>query len=147
MVRDLSSPSIVACLADLRSFDVAPGTVKKIGPLKIIHERFKGTRHEELMQDFHAQFEEAIKANADLKAHLSKAQDDLNPLRVLNLFKRIPSDEVELLDMNPKNGRPERMLLTHLLVPPVSIRPSVCMDASQGRCVNSLSYYAWSFQS
>lgn len=129
---------MVRCDRETRSspitffFPPSQGTVKKIGPLKIIHERFKGNRNEDAMRDFHAEFDEAIRANKDIKPHLNKAQDDLNPLRVMNLFKSIPHDDVELLDMNPKVGRPERMLITHLLVPPVCIRPSVVMDA-QGR--------------
>lgn len=30
--------------------------------------------------------------NADLKAHVRKAQEDLNPLRVLELFKRVSAE-------------------------------------------------------
>ena len=34
------------------------------------------------------------------------------------------------MGFDPKLGRPERMILTRLLVPPVCIRPSVRMDAA-----------------
>lgn len=93
-----------------------------------------------------------------MKPFLGKAQEDLNPLRVLGLFERIPDHHCELLDFHPvlllcllepfiqcmrfhlhlpntlvqDTGRPELMILTHVLVPPVCIRPSVIMDAGQG---------------
>ncbi len=37
-----------------------------------------------------------------------------------------------MLYMDPSHGRPERLILTSLLVPPVAIRPSINME-SQGR--------------
>ncbi len=40
--------------------------------------------------------------------------------------------------MNPLFAKPEHLILQHLLVPPIPIRPSVAMDASQGRCVDTL---------
>lgn len=112
------------------------------------------TSDEEIVEAFHARFEEAIKYNKDMKPFLGKAQEDLNPLRVLGLFERIPDHHCELLDFHPvrhaasltpetnlrspfltfaqDTGRPELMILTHVLVPPVCIRPSVIMDAGQG---------------
>ncbi|GAM24976.1 hypothetical protein SAMD00019534_081510 [Acytostelium subglobosum LB1] len=107
------------------------GSVKKVSALKLIHERYKG-KNDEYIRDFISNFDEAIKYNSELKAHIKKAQEDLNPLVVLNLFKRISFQDTELLDMSPELGRPERLILTHLLVPPVSIRPSVPMDGGSG---------------
>jgi DNA-directed RNA polymerase beta' subunit len=40
------------------------------------------------------------------------------------------------MDMNGKIANPTHLVLQHLLVPPITIRPSVAMDASQGRYVN-----------
>ncbi len=39
------------------------------------------------------------------------------------------------MDMNGKIANPTHLVLQHLLVPPITIRPSVAMDASQGRYV------------
>ncbi len=50
----------------------------------------------------------------------SSIADDLNPLRVQFLFERIPDEDCDLLDMV---GRPEHLVVTHLAVPPVAIRP------------------------
>ena len=51
--------------------------------------------------------------------------DELNPLRVLMLFRRISEEDCGLLALA---GRPEHLLMTHVPVPPVCIRPSVEMD-------------------
>lgn len=59
-----------------------------------------------------------------------KAADDLNPLRVLNLFKRISASDCELLGMNPAEGRPEMYIWQYFPTPPVCIRPSVPQDGA-----------------
>ena len=59
-----------------------------------------------------------------------KAADDLNPLRVLNLFKRITSSDCELLGMDPAEGRPEMFIWTYFPTSPVCIRPSVPQDGA-----------------
>ena len=59
-------------------------------------------------------------------------QENLNPLVVLNLFKRIPQEDITLLLMNPEAGKPADLILTRLLVPPVCIRPSVVSDLKSG---------------
>eukprot|EP01114_Cavostelium_apophysatum_P019234 TRINITY_DN6142_c0_g1_i1.p1 TRINITY_DN6142_c0_g1~~TRINITY_DN6142_c0_g1_i1.p1 ORF type:complete len:1415 (-),score=417.97 TRINITY_DN6142_c0_g1_i1:165-4409(-) len=107
------------------------GLVKRIpNSMKLIQERYKTTtaKKEELTKSFKETFEEAMKYNKDIITHLNKAQEDLNPLEVLQLFKRIMSEDVELLDMDPKIGRPERMIFTHIPVPPTCIRPTVPVD-------------------
>ena len=55
--------------------------------------------------------------------------DDLNPLRVQSLFQRVPGEDCQLLDLP---WRPEHLLMTHVPVPPVCIRPSVEMDTGAG---------------
>ena len=55
--------------------------------------------------------------------------DDLNPLRVLQLFQAVSDLDCQLLDLR---GRPEDLIMTVLPVPPLSIRPSVEMDAGAG---------------
>ena len=55
--------------------------------------------------------------------------DDLRPTRVLDLFKKITVEDCVLLDVR---DRPENLLMTHVPVPPVAIRPSVEMDSGQG---------------
>ncbi|OAQ60650.2 DNA-directed RNA polymerase III largest subunit [Pochonia chlamydosporia 170] len=53
---------------------------------------------------------------------------DLNPLRVLNLFKCISPIDCELLGLDPAEGRPEMFIWRYLPAPPVCIRPSVAQE-------------------
>ncbi|EGC39460.1 RNA polymerase III, largest subunit [Dictyostelium purpureum] len=106
------------------------GMIRKSGAFKIIHEKYKGKQ--ENLQEYYALYDEAVKYNPEMKSHIKKAQEDLNPLVALNLFKKISYQDIEIMNMNPIVGRPERLILTYMLVPPVSIRPSVPMDGGSG---------------
>ena len=52
----------------------------------------------------------------------------LNPIEVLDLFKRITDEDIPLLLMNASASKPEDMILTRVSVPPLCIRPSVVSD-------------------
>ena len=58
-----------------------------------------------------------------------QAADDLNPIRVQELFMAVPDEDCELLDLA---GRPEDLIMTSIPVPPVCIRPSVEVDGGGG---------------
>lgn len=105
------------------------GTVKKIGyTLKISHEKYSKAPAD-IRNEYLLQFDEAAKHNKELKPYLNRIQDDLNPVRVFYLFEKITDEDCEVLDIY---GRPEKLLVTHLPVPPCAIRPSVEMDAAAG---------------
>ncbi|PKI83673.1 hypothetical protein MVES_002587 [Malassezia vespertilionis] len=107
------------------------GTVKKVGALKIVHEKFRQKKTEEEQLEFRKTFATAVKlSGGELATYLSKAQEDLNPLRVLDLFKRISDEDCELLGLQPKFGRPEEYIWQYICVPPVCIRPSVAQDGA-----------------
>lgn len=53
-------------------------------------------------------------------------------LQVLNLFRRIPDEDIVLLGMNVKQTRPEDLIITRLPVPPLCIRPSVISEIKAG---------------
>lgn len=137
----------------------ANGDVKKTAVLKIVHypdgNKPPSKRKEEDEMDdvddddpndvssrYDSIFRTALRASADLKKHIDKAADDLHPLRVLNLFERVPAEDVQLLDMNPEFGRPERLILQHLPVPPLCTRPTVCSDPSVGSTEDDLTIKA-----
>ena len=65
--------------------------------LKILHEKYPSARNKQKQtlesREFHDLLLEATQENKDMLPHLGKAQEILNPLRVLYLFKTIP-DEV-----------------------------------------------------
>lgn len=69
------------------------GSVKKVGALKIVHEKYKPKKAQEEQERFKSTFVNAVETTPELKAHLHKAQEDLNAMKVLDLFKKI-SDEV-----------------------------------------------------
>lgn len=112
--------------------------VKKVGVLKIVHDKYraynvslaakKKAPHSKVLFDL--SFSEAKKGNHELERHLKKALDDLNPLRVLNLFRRMTPTDCELLGMNATEGRPEMFIWRVVPAPPVAIRPSVAQDLS-----------------
>jgi DNA-directed RNA polymerase III subunit RPC1 len=104
--------------------------------LKLTHDKYlaynKSTSVKKIappsMSAFNKSFDEAKKGNAELDKHMKKAMDDLNPLRVLNLFKMITPSDCELLGMNPAEGRPEMFIWQFVPAPPVCIRPSVAQE-------------------
>uniref|UniRef100_A0A672Q099 DNA-directed RNA polymerase subunit n=1 Tax=Sinocyclocheilus grahami TaxID=75366 RepID=A0A672Q099_SINGR len=110
------------------------GPVKKCGLLKIIHEKYKTTKKvvDPMVSDFLQSFDIAIEHNKEVESLLTRAQENLNPLVVLNVFRRIPNEDVPLLLMNPESGKPADLILTRLLVPPLCIRPSVISDLKSG---------------
>ncbi|PRP89125.1 polymerase (RNA) III (DNA directed) polypeptide A [Planoprotostelium fungivorum] len=108
------------------------GIAKKIGVMRIVHERFKGAKQQQENADALAlQFKEAIGFNTELKGLMPKlTQEEMNPLTVLKIFEKIINEDCLLLDMHPEHSRPENMIMTTILVPPTIIRPSVEMDAN-----------------
>ncbi len=58
--------------------------------------------------------------NAERKSKLSAA-------RVLEIFKLIPDSICRILGMDPRQSRPDWMILTVLPVPPMCVRPSVLL--------------------
>lgn len=101
------------------------GMVKKVGPLKIIHEKFKKVKKSDQEVAFRESMVEAAEFDKHLSPHIQKAQDDLNPLIVLNLFEKVSNEDCILMGLDPVNARPELFIWTAFPVPPVCIRPSV----------------------
>jgi DNA-directed RNA polymerase subunit A' len=55
----------------------------------------------------------------------------ITPKEVRARLERIPDDDVRAMELNPKFGRPEWMVLTVLPVPPVQVRPSITLDSGE----------------
>jgi DNA-directed RNA polymerase subunit A' len=55
----------------------------------------------------------------------------ITPKEVRARLERIPDDDVRALQLNPRFGRPEWMVLTVLPVPPVQVRPSITLDSGE----------------
>lgn len=75
--------------------------VKKSGALKISHEPFRATKMADAKKEWMATFATAVAEQQALAANLGKASEDLNPLKVLELFKRVTA---EVCDDNRAKG-------------------------------------------
>ncbi|KIM21606.1 hypothetical protein M408DRAFT_18355 [Serendipita vermifera MAFF 305830] len=107
------------------------GTVKKAAALKIVHERFRQKKLAADAERWRQSFSSAIKFQGDLERVLgSKGAEELNPLKVLDLFKRMTAEDCELVGLKPFHSRPEHYLWQYIAVPPVAIRPSVNQDGA-----------------
>lgn len=97
----------------------------------------------EAKKEWMATFATAIAEQQAIAANLGKASEDLNPLKVLELFKRVTAEvriflkartdhqDSELLALHPEVGRPEDYIWQYISVPPPCIRPSVASESGK----------------
>ena len=104
------------------------GSVKKSGPLRIEHDKFRAKKTAGEKADWEATFGSAVRDNRELGNLVPKSKEDMNALRVITLFRRISAADCELLGLAPEVCRPEEFIWTYIPVPPVCIRPSVAQD-------------------
>ncbi|MEM4625196.1 MAG: DNA-directed RNA polymerase subunit A' [Candidatus Pacearchaeota archaeon] len=53
------------------------------------------------------------------------------PPEIREILERIPDDDCRLIGINPSTFRPEWAVLTVLLVPPVTVRPSITLETGE----------------
>ncbi|KAI1001224.1 DNA-directed RNA polymerase III subunit [Podosphaera aphanis] len=114
------------------------GQIRKSGVARLTHDKYqafnKSTAAKKVtppgLIEFQKSFDEARKTNPEIDKHAKKAVEDLNALRVFNLFKMITSTDCELLNINPAEGRPEMYIWQFVPAPPICIRPSVAQDSA-----------------
>ncbi|KAJ2785959.1 DNA-directed RNA polymerase III subunit C1 (rpo31) [Coemansia javaensis] len=107
------------------------GVVKKGGPLKIIHDKFRKKSTEDEQEEFRKTLANAAEADPQLKPFVARSlSEEMTPLRVYNLFKNVSDEDCELMGLNPASARPELLLWTSIPVPPVCIRPSIAQDGA-----------------
>ncbi|KAK4140556.1 uncharacterized protein C8A04DRAFT_31893 [Dichotomopilus funicola] len=112
------------------------GVIRKLSVMKLVHDKFsaytKSTAQKKIPPEskveFDASFDQAKKYTPELEKHTRKAMDDLNPLKVLHLFKAISQTDCELLGLDPSEGRPDMFLWQYVPAPPICIRPSVAQE-------------------
>lgn len=132
----------------------ANGVVKKSGPLKISHEPYRSTKVKDMKEEEKSKMATVVGENRGLAAALEKKQDDMNALKVYELFRKVSPEvsrspdapdarrrrlhagnagayrqDCELLALHPDIGRPEDYLWWYVPVPPPCIRPSVASEA------------------
>lgn len=64
----------------------------------------------------------------DVTNHISRALEVLSPMRAHILLCNIPDEDLDVIWGHAVRGRPEDMIVTHVIVPPAAIRPSVPME-------------------
>lgn len=134
------------------------GTVKKTTILRVVHypegnkppSKKKPDDEDDLIDDdprrrhetYNPEYSTAVDGHPELRRHIGKAADDLDPQRVMELFLAITPGDVQLCDMDPEIGRPERLLVHYMPVPPLCIRPTVCADPTIGSTEDDLTMKA-----
>jgi len=75
--------------------------------------------------------EAQIKIKLDKPTTFREVEDNhkLTPKEVRERLERIPDEDLRALGIDPETCRPEWMVLTVLAVPPVSVRPSITLEA------------------
>ncbi|XP_050312133.1 DNA-directed RNA polymerase III subunit RPC1 [Anthonomus grandis grandis] len=101
--------------------------------LKISHEIYREKDKEKLMEKLSGEFSSALESNPEIQSALGNSVSHiLTPIDVLKLFERIPESDIPLLAMDAEKSQPKDLIFTRMLVPPVSIRPSVVSDIKAG---------------
>lgn len=60
-----------------------------------------------------------------------KEEHKLMPTDIRSRLEKMTDEDVEVIGMDPKNARPEWIILTVLPVPPVTMRPSITLESGQ----------------
>ncbi len=79
-----------------------------------------------MFEHFKQKFECAGVYNKDIENIFNnKLYEELSSFKVFNLFNRIPKEEIIFFDMNYNFSNPIDLLVQYIIVPPLSIRPTV----------------------
>ncbi len=73
--------------------------------------------------------QEKIKLDKPTTFHIGKKR--LFPIEIRDILVKIPDEQVKMVGVNPKTARPEWAVLTLLLVPPVTVRPSITLESGE----------------
>ena len=70
---------------------------------------------------------EKVKLDKPTTFHMGKKR--MFPNEIREILANIPDDELRKIGINPETFRPEWSVLTYLLVPPVTVRPSITLES------------------
>jgi DNA-directed RNA polymerase III subunit RPC1 len=101
--------------------------------MKVVHEKYRTVKKTLAeSESFKRLFSNALEVNGELKLHINKAQEDLNPLKAHDILSRITVENCELLGLDASQAHPRNFIWTTIPVPPACIRPSVAMTMENG---------------
>ncbi len=72
---------------------------------------------------------EKIKLDKPTSFYIGKKR--IFPIEIREILANIPDDELRKIGVNPPTCRPEWAILTILLVPPVTVRPSIILESGE----------------
>lgn len=75
--------------------------------------------------------EEQLEIKFEKPSEYLENGEKLTPTEIRDRFENIPDEDIMVIGMDPKNARPEWMILTVLPVPPVTVRPSITLESGQ----------------
>ncbi len=58
-------------------------------------------------------------------------ENRIKPDEIRDMLAKISDEDLEVLGIDPKTSRPEWLVLTTLLVPPVNVRPSITLESGE----------------
>ncbi len=71
------------------------------------------------------------KIKLDKPTSFYKGKIRIFPTEIREMLVNIPNEELEKIAVNPKTSRPEWAVITSLLVPPVTVRPSIILETGE----------------
>ncbi|MDA3837175.1 MAG: DNA-directed RNA polymerase subunit A' [Nanoarchaeota archaeon] len=75
--------------------------------------------------------EEQEKVKLDKPSSFYQGKTRIFPTQVRERLANIPDDELKKIGIDPTSCRPEHAILTSLLVPPVTVRPSIILETGE----------------
>ncbi|MFH1771107.1 MAG: DNA-directed RNA polymerase subunit A' [archaeon] len=75
--------------------------------------------------------EKQLKIKLEKPTTLLEEDKRLSPIEIRTRLERITDEDLEVFGMNPKAVRPEWMVLTILIIPPVTMRPSITLESGE----------------
>ncbi len=71
------------------------------------------------------------KIKLDKPTNFYKGKKRIFPIEIRDMLSNIPDEELRKVGVNPKTARPEWAVLMILLVPPVTVRPSIILESGE----------------
>jgi DNA-directed RNA polymerase subunit A' len=71
------------------------------------------------------------KIRLDKPTNFYRGKTRVFPTELREMLVKIPDDELRKIGINPRSARPEWAILNSLLVPPVTIRPSIILESGE----------------
>ena len=112
------------------------GPVKKVNGttcFRLIHDKYRWEKVKSGMADgkesFLRLFDSVVGEESSIQPLSNRAVEELSPLKSRQILRAILDSDLDLLWQDRHRGRPENMILSHVMVPPIAIRPSVSMEA------------------